>query len=162
MAETSGRRNDCNNLLMPQHFAFRQFSEINFIMTSAEKSTPALPETGTRDKFVEWYTPTLENISSAQKDAGELQPHRARSGDPAHPRGGTMTLPDQDPPWFFESELTNNPKQQFLHLFELEGEVRACEGIASLMKPGKGGLILGQQVVSLEPRPIAEASGMYW
>jgi len=49
----------------------------------------------------------------------------------------------------------------FLHLFDLEGQVKACERIVSLMKSEKGCLILGQQIGSLEPRPMAVGSKMY-
>lgn len=49
----------------------------------------------------------------------------------------------------------------FLHLFDLEGQVKACERIVSLMKPEKGCLILGQQVGSLEPGPLTVGSKMY-
>jgi len=49
----------------------------------------------------------------------------------------------------------------FLHLFDLEGQVKACERIVSLMKPEKGCLILGQQIGSLEPGPMAVGSKMH-
>lgn len=49
----------------------------------------------------------------------------------------------------------------FLHLFDLEGQVKACERILSLMKPEKGCLIVGQQIGSLEPGPMAVGSKMY-
>lgn len=49
----------------------------------------------------------------------------------------------------------------FLHLFDLEGQVKACERIVSLVKPEKGCLILGQQIGSLEPGPMAVGSKMY-
>lgn len=48
----------------------------------------------------------------------------------------------------------------FLHLFDLEGQVRACERIVSLMKPEKGCLILGRQIGSLEPGPMIPGSKM--
>jgi hypothetical protein len=49
----------------------------------------------------------------------------------------------------------------FLHLFDWEGQVKACERIVSLMKPENGCLILGQQIGSLEPGPMAVGSKMY-
>jgi SAM-dependent methyltransferase len=45
----------------------------------------------------------------------------------------------------------------FLHLFDLEGQTKACERIVALMKPEKGVLIVGQQVGSLEPGPMDES-----
>lgn len=48
----------------------------------------------------------------------------------------------------------------FLHLFDLEGQLKACERIVSLMKPQIGCLILGQQIGSLEPGPMAVGSKM--
>jgi hypothetical protein len=49
----------------------------------------------------------------------------------------------------------------FLHLFDLEGQAKACERIVSLMKPEKGSLIVGQQIGSLEPGPMVIGSKMY-
>ena len=49
----------------------------------------------------------------------------------------------------------------FLHLFDLESQVKACERIVSFMKPEKGCLILGQQIGSLQPGPMAVGSKMY-
>lgn len=49
----------------------------------------------------------------------------------------------------------------FLHLFDLEGQVKACERIVSLMKTEKGSLILGQQIGSLKTGPMAVGSKMF-
>jgi SAM-dependent methyltransferase len=47
----------------------------------------------------------------------------------------------------------------FLHLFDLEGQTKACERIVALMKPEKGALIVGQQIGSLKPGPMEVGSG---
>ena len=47
----------------------------------------------------------------------------------------------------------------FLHLFNLEGQTKACERIVTLMKPEKGVLILGQQVGATEPKQMTKEEG---
>lgn len=47
----------------------------------------------------------------------------------------------------------------FLHLFDLKGQIKACERIVALMKPEKGGLIVGQQLASLVAGPLGSESG---
>ena len=47
----------------------------------------------------------------------------------------------------------------FLHLFDLEGQTKACERIVRLLKQEKGVLITGQQVGATEPMQVPKASG---
>ncbi|TVY82076.1 Methyltransferase ausD [Lachnellula suecica] len=47
----------------------------------------------------------------------------------------------------------------FLHLFDLEGQNKACDRVVGLLKPEKGVFILGQQIGSLEAGPMALGSG---
>jgi hypothetical protein len=47
----------------------------------------------------------------------------------------------------------------FLHLFDCEGQKKACEAIIGLLKREKGVLVLGQQVGSLEPGQVPKTSG---
>jgi hypothetical protein len=46
----------------------------------------------------------------------------------------------------------------FLHLFDLEGQRRAAERVVALAKKKKGVLIVGQQVGSTQPGPMAVGS----
>lgn len=47
----------------------------------------------------------------------------------------------------------------FLHLFDLEGQTKACERIVRLLKQEKGVLITGQQVGATEPTQMPPESG---
>lgn len=47
----------------------------------------------------------------------------------------------------------------FLHLFDWEGQKRACEAIVGLLKNDKGVLVIGQQVGSLSPGQVPKSSG---
>lgn len=47
----------------------------------------------------------------------------------------------------------------FLHLFDWEGQKKACEAIIGLLKNEKGVLVLGQQVGSLTPGQVPKSSG---
>jgi SAM-dependent methyltransferase len=47
----------------------------------------------------------------------------------------------------------------FLHLWDLEGQTRACEKIVGLLKQEKGVLVTGQQVGATEPRQMHPESG---
>ena len=63
------------------HFNYSAHLKINFVMTSIETTTtpPIPPEIGTRDKSVEWYTPTLEEyFRSSKRSIRELQSYRTR------------------------------------------------------------------------------------
>ena len=42
----------------------------------------------------------------------------------------------------------------FLHLWDWEQQVRACEAILGILKPEKGVRVLGQQMASIEPGPV--------
>lgn len=47
----------------------------------------------------------------------------------------------------------------FLHLFDLEGQTKACEKIVGLLKQEKGVLITGQQVGATEPVQMPRGMG---
>jgi hypothetical protein len=47
----------------------------------------------------------------------------------------------------------------FLHLFDLEGQTRACERIVGLLKQDKGVLVTGQQVGAIEPVQMPRGTG---
>jgi hypothetical protein len=47
----------------------------------------------------------------------------------------------------------------FLHLFDWEGQKKACETIVGLLKSEKGVMVLGQQVGSLQPGQVPKSSG---
>jgi len=47
----------------------------------------------------------------------------------------------------------------FLHLWDLEGQTRACERIVQLLKQEKGVLVTGQQVGATEPHQMRPESG---
>jgi len=47
----------------------------------------------------------------------------------------------------------------FLHLWDLEGQTRACERIVGLLKQEKGVLVTGQQVGAIEPVQMHPESG---
>jgi SAM-dependent methyltransferase len=47
----------------------------------------------------------------------------------------------------------------FLHLFDWDGQKKACETIVGLLKAEKGVLVLGQQVGSLVPGQVPRSSG---
>jgi hypothetical protein len=47
----------------------------------------------------------------------------------------------------------------FLHLFDLEGQMEACERIVALLKQEKGVLILGQQIGATESHQMPKESG---
>jgi hypothetical protein len=51
----------------------------------------------------------------------------------------------------------------FLHLFDLEGQTKACKKIVRLLKQEKGALVTGQQVGATEPAqmPIESGAKMY-
>lgn len=47
----------------------------------------------------------------------------------------------------------------FLHLWDLEGQIRACERIVRLLKNEKGVLVTGQQVGAVQPTQMPKDSG---
>jgi hypothetical protein len=61
------------------------------------------------------------------------------------------------------SKLSNNFEfihiGLFLHLFDWEGQKKACVAIVELLKNEKGVLVLGQQVGSLTPGQVPKSSG---
>ena len=77
---TCPRSSSVHSISLLIHFNCSARLKIYFIMTSTETTTapPSTPpEIGTRDKSVGWYTPTLENISEAQRDLLENYSHIA-------------------------------------------------------------------------------------
>lgn len=47
----------------------------------------------------------------------------------------------------------------FLHLFDWEDQIRACERIVALLKAEKGSLVVGQQIGSTEPGEVPKGTG---